>query len=81
MSFDPNFDHGGMQEPLRHHKQYVKIKDLNRWVTFWAPPLVHLDTESSSTTLPLGFHHISQGLAAVELEAGGHVGFLCGNHL
>jgi serine/threonine-protein kinase SRK2 len=29
MSFDPNFDHSGMQEPLRHHKQYVKIKDLN----------------------------------------------------
>lgn len=30
MSFDPSFDHGAMQEPLRHHKQYVKIKDLNR---------------------------------------------------
>ena len=32
MSFDPNFDHSGMQEPLCHHKQYVKIKDLNRLV-------------------------------------------------
>lgn len=28
-AFDPNYDHHGMQEPLRMHNNYVKIKDLN----------------------------------------------------
>ena len=29
-SFDPNFDAASMQDPLRGHSSYVKIKDLNR---------------------------------------------------
>ncbi len=28
--YDYSYDQGSMQEPLRAHKQYVKIKDLNR---------------------------------------------------
>jgi hypothetical protein len=36
----------------------------------------HLDNVANRVS-----YRTSQGLAAVELEAGGHVGFLCGNHL